>query len=561
MSLLKKIYKTGLVFGVLTSLSCTDQLLEMNENPNGANPADASPNLVLSTVLSETGRVFVGLGYQDIAGVMQHTQKDGWESGHNSYDWGGNNDWTGYYNILRNNKFIYDKAVEMNQPLHQAVSLTVKSLLFGLITDLWGDAPYSKALQGDKGTLDVIYPAFDSQQKIYEGILADLEQANTLLSASSFNSALGSADVYFQGNASKWRKFANSLALRYYMRLAEKMPAVAKAGIEKIAGNPTQYPLITSVADNAAMAFPGNSNADSWPSNATYDNDATNYRRIKMGQTLVQALLDRNDPRIGVWANKVEIFLQVNASIPANTDRVADTIVNGVPRKVRYISLDRLRPAGTQVSSLNQHPDYVGLPIKLSVPYTYNQFNNGTQSARNPHVSWVNSKFADAKSGIKAGILSAAEVHFILAEASAVYGWNAGDAETHYKQAIQASFQTWGLTDAAALNAYLAQPLVKFNGTQEQIITQKWISSWSVATEAWMDWRRTGLPKLEGTSQAGVLPVRFYYPLAERNQNAENIKAANESLEKTQYSSLGNDGAANSIWSKPWIIQGTGKPW
>ncbi len=561
MSLLKKIYKTGLVFGVLTSLSCTDQLIEMNENPNGADPETASPNLVLSTVLSEAGKVFVGLGYQDIAGVMQHTQKDGWESGHNSYDWGGSNDWSGYYGILRNNKYVYDKAVEMEQPLHQAVSLIMKSLMFGLITDLWGDAPYSKALQGDKRTLDVIYPVFDSQQQIYQGILADLELANTLLSASSFNSTLGSADIYFQGNASKWRKFGNSLALRYYMRLAEKLPDVAKTGIEKIAGNPTQYPVITSVADDVAMAFPGNSNADSWPSNATYDNDATNYRRIKMCQTLVQALLDREDPRIGVWANKVEIFLQVNASLPANTDRIADTIVNGVARRVRYISPDRLRPAGTPIESVNQHPDYVGLPLKLSVPYVYNQFTNGTQSARNPHVSWVNSKFADAKSGIKARILSAAEVHFILAEASAAYGWNAGDAETHYQQAIQASFQAWGLTDANALAAYLAQPLVKFDGTQEQIITQKWISTWSVATEAWMDWRRTGLPKLEGTSLAGVLPVRFYYPLTERNQNAENIGAANGRLEQTQYSPLGDDGAANSIYSKPWVIQGTGKPW
>ncbi len=561
MSLLKNIYKTGLVFGVLTSLSCTDQLIEMNENPNGADPATASPNLVLSTVLSETGRVFVNLGYQDIAGVMQHTQKDGWEGGHNFYDWGGSNDWSGYYGILRNNKFVYDKAVENNQPLHQGVSLVMKSLIFGLITDLWGDAPYSKALQGDKRTLDLIYPAFDSQQQIYEGILADLEQANTLLSASSFNSTLGSADVYYQGNASKWRKFANSLALRYYMRLAEKMPAVAKAGIEKIAANPTQYPVITSVADDVAMAFPGNSNADSWPSNATYDNDATNYRRIKMCQTLVQALLDRNDPRIAVWANKVEVFLQVKETLPRGTDRTADTIVNGVPRKVRYLSPDKLLPAGTPVSSVNQHPDYVGLPIKLSVPYTYNQFTKGTQSARNPHVSWVNSAFADARSGIKARFMSAAEVHFILAEASAVYGWNAGDAETHYKQAIQASFQAWGLTDATALSAYLAQPLVKFNGKQEQIITQKWISSWSVATEAWMDWRRTGFPKLEGTALSGVLPVRLYYPLTERNQNAENLKTANSHLEQTPFSSFGDDGSANSIWSKPWIIQGTGKPW
>ncbi|WP_345026494.1 SusD/RagB family nutrient-binding outer membrane lipoprotein [Ravibacter arvi] len=554
----KTIYKIGMALMLSTALSCTDQLIEMNQNPNGSDPSAANPNMVLSTVLTEAGRAFVGLGYQDVAGVMQYTQKDGWIGGHNSYEWNGSNDWSGYYGILRNNKFVYDKAVALEQPLQQGVSLVMKSLLFGLITDLWGDAPYSKALQGEKGGPEFVFPAFDPQQQIYEGILADLEQANTLLSAGSFNSTLGTYDVYFQGNVLKWRKFANSLALRYYMRLAEKLPAVAKAGVEKIVADPTKYPIILDAADDVTLGFPGNSNADSWPSNATYDTDSTNYRRIKMCQTFVDALLERNDPRIGAWANKVKIFLQVKATLPAGTDRIADTVVNGVARKVRYMSPDKLVPSGTPVSSINQHPDYVGLPIKLSIPYTYNQFGAGVQSARNPHVSWVNSEFANAKSGIKARILTAAEVNFILAEASSVYKWNAGAAETHYYKGIEASFKAWKVSNYAE---YIKQPLVVFDGTQKQIITQKWISSWSMATEAWMDWRRTGYPVLEGAGRADVLPVRFYYPLAERDQNADNIGQANATLEKTQFSALGDDGAANSIWSKPWVIQGTKKPW
>ncbi len=557
---LKNIKKVGLCMLLMTPLSCTDALIEMNQNPNGADPATTNPNMVLSTVLTEAARAFVELGYQNVAGVMQHTQKDGWESGHNSYDWGGSNSWSGYYGILRNNQFVYEKAVEAEQPLQQGVTLIMKSLMFGLITDLWGDAPYSQALKGHLGDTDHIFPVFDSQQSIYEGILADLETANQLLAAPSFNSSLGTADVFYNGDAGKWRKFANSLALRYYMRLAEKLPAAAKAGIEKIANSPDNYPVITTAAEDVAMTFPGNSNGDSWPSNATYDTDSTNYRRIKMADTFVRALLERDDPRIGVWANKVRIFLSVNPDLPKGTDRIADTLLNGEMRKVRYMSPDMLLPAGTTLDDINQHPDYVGLPIRISVPYTYNQFTTGVQSARNPHVSWVNSNFANAKSGIKARIMSAAEVHFILAEAAAVYKWNTGDAETHYNQAVQASFVAWGLTPAAAAT-YLAGPKVAFDGTQEQLITQKWISSWSVATESWMDWRRTGYPQLEGTSAAGVLPVRFYYDLAERNQNAANYNAAADRLEQTSFSSFGDDGLKNSIWSKPWIIQGTPKPW
>jgi len=547
-----------MVCGLLSAISCTDHLIELNKNPNGSDPANANPNMVLSTVLTETGRLVVNMGYQDMAGLMQHTQKDGWGGGHNSQEWGGSNDWSGFYSILRNNKFVHEKAVELDQPVLQGVTMVMRSFLFGMIADLWGDAPYTNALQGDKDDLNYIFPAYDPQQKIYEGVLEDLEAANTILMGAT-TSTLGSADVYFQGNIMRWRKFANSLALRYYMRLSEKLPNVARAGIERIVNDPDRYPIILTVADDVTMSFPGNSNADSWPSNATYDTDSTNYRRIKMCDTFVQALLEREDPRIAAWANKVQIFLVVNPAFPAGTDRIADTVVNGENRRVRYLSPDKLTPVGTPIESVNQHPDYVGIPIKTSVPYNYNQNAGGVQSARNPHVSWVNTRFANAKSGIPARLLSAAEVNFILAEAKAVYGWNTGDAEARYNNAIRASFQAWGLGNA--VEAYLQHPKVVFDGTQEQIITQKWIASWSVATEAWMDWRRTGYPVLEGASFAPVPPVRYYYPLAERDRNNDNVQAALKNLEQTPYSSFGEDTPANSIWSKPWVIQGTGKPW
>lgn len=529
----------------------------MNENPNGAGPGSANPRLVLTTVLTESFKSFVNLGYQDIAGVMQHTQKDGWGGGHNSYEWGGSNGWSGYYGILRNNKFVHDKAVESGNTLQQGITLVMKSLMFGLITDLWGDAPYSQALKADEAGIENKFPVYDTQQKIYEGILADLEQANTILSE-NVTGEVGNADVIFNGNATKWRRFANSLALRYYMRLSEKTPDVAKQGIEKIVADPAKYPLILSIADDAAMSYPGNNNGDSWPSNATYDSDSTNYRRIKMANTYVTKLMERNDPRIEVFANRVKVFLHVDNTYPAGTDRVEDTtMANGEVRLVRKLSPSAL-PSTVSVSDLNQNPDYVGLPLMLSVPFAYNLSTDQTQSSRNPHVSWVNTVFANAKNGIKARVLSAAEVHFILAEASAVYGWAAGDAEAHYNRAIQASFEVWNAGDAAD---YLTEPTVIFDGTQEQILTQKWIASWSVAAEAWFDWRRTGYPVLEGASLQGVLPVRFYYPLEERNLNTANVNAAIERLELSSYNDPLLNNGKNGIWSKPWIIQGTGKPW
>ena len=128
---MKKIYIILLGFiSIIAGISCKKQLIDLNENPNGADPGSANPNLVLSTVLTESAKAFVNLGYLDIAGVMQHTQKDGWAGGHNNYDWGNSNNWTGFYDILRNNKFVYDKAVALNFPLHEGMALVMNSLLF-----------------------------------------------------------------------------------------------------------------------------------------------------------------------------------------------------------------------------------------------------------------------------------------------------------------------------------------------------------------------------------------------------------------------------------------------
>src|SRR5690606_30275167 len=137
-------------------------------------------------------------------------QKDGWGGGHNEYDWNKSNDWSGIYGILRNNQYVYNRSVSLGYELQQGVSLVMKCYLFGLIAELWGDAPYTQALMGDQN----LFPVYDTQEAIYSGILTDLETANTLLSKSktAYNSNINLPDIYFAGEPSKWRAFANSLA-------------------------------------------------------------------------------------------------------------------------------------------------------------------------------------------------------------------------------------------------------------------------------------------------------------------------------------------------------------
>ncbi len=553
-----KIYRRSrLAFLVSTILllgSCKDYLVELNENPNGAEPSNAHPNLVLPTVLSETGKLYLNLGYQDLAGVMQHTQKDGWNGSHNNYDWEGSNSWNAYYDILRNNKFVLERSEELGYETHQGIALVIKSFVFGLMADLWGDVPYSEALQAQEG--GTMTAKYDRQEDVYMGVLADLEHANQLLSkpAAQYSAQTGSSDLYFNGDPDKWQRFANSLALRYYMRLSHKLPQIAQAGIEKIVQNPTTYPLILQAADDATMSFPGTNAGDSWPFNLTFDSsdEGTNFRRIKMAHTLVEHMRAEQDPRLGVWAQRVQIPISIDASLPPGTDAIIDG--------VRKISPDKLAAMGANPDEINQNPDYVGLPISLVGPQAFNLSPDVNQSARNPHVSWLNDMYRQTSGPLlRARLLSAAEVNLILAEA-ALKGWNVGDPQARYEAGVKASFDAWGL--ASQYEAYIAG--APYEGTIQQVIEQKWVSSWTAAAEAWFDWRRTGFPELQTGSQAmgPVLPVRFYYMSSERELNKDNAEQAIANLEVTPYTPFGAvGGAGNSAWSKPWVLQGTGKPW
>ncbi len=537
----------AVVLLLLTFLFSCEDLTETNQNPNGVDPTTVHPNLLITTVLSEASKQIVNYGFGDIAGVMQHTQKDAWFSGHNDYDWS-DQSWAKFYEILRNNNHMYNRSVELGLEFHQGVAHVMKALMFAHITDIWGDAPYVNALNGDQGGEENLLPAFDSQQAIYNGILEDLETANTLLSKSKseYDEIFDDADVIYGGDPTKWRKFANSLMLRYYMRISSKDPSTATAGIAKILGNSTQYPIITDVADDANMAYPGTGEADAWPGNTVFDGTSgSNYRRRKMCSTLVDAMQAVNDPRLAVWANRVEVPIVVDAGLPAGTDEVIDGIRNISPDVVG----DRL---------VDTDPDYVGIPPSVSaLPSGHNLNPTPGQLSFNPHVSFLNDIYKEASGPLlQARLISAAEVHFILSEA-ALEGLTGGDAQTHYESAIMASLEAWGVE--GEYDTYIAGPAA-YNGTQEQILEQKWIASWTNAAESWADFRRTGLPALVAgpAAKRTVLPVRFYYMTKELDINTTNAENAVSLLEETAYSQA--DGK-NSAWSKSWLLQGMNKPW
>ncbi len=544
---------TILVLGVILTVSCHG-LEDLNVNPNKIGGENVDPNLLVPTVINGVGRTVVDLGFGDLAGVMQHTQKDGWSSGHNNYDWNNRSQsWNGYYQILYNDKTLIKKAEDDNLDFHEGVGLVMKCYLFGLITDLWGDAPYTDALRGDEGP-EYFDAVLDNQMTIYEGIQSDLKTANALLSGSQ-GSYLGidaSQDILYGGDVAKWRKLANSLSLRYYMRLSAKDPAWAEQGIKGIVNNPSQFPLILQSADDANMAYIGNTSSDAWPSNTDFDTSPQGaYFRLKMGKPLVDMLQDLDDPRLAVWAEKIAIPLVLVPDAPDGTDYIADG--------KRYVSQDIVdtyeSPDGVGYP-VDFDPEYVGYPPGMTFGMAYNLSKNTNQGATNPHASQLNAIYKEASGPLlQSRLMSAAEVNFILAEA-AFKGWAPGTAQQYYNEGIKQSLTAWGV--GGDYSTYISGPAA-YTGYAD-IINQKWIASWTAATEAWFDYRRTGLPDLHAgpAAKRQALPLRFYYNVDEMDTNP-NVETAIEKLEPTPFK--GDDASNNSAWSKIWLLQGTNEPY
>lgn len=550
-----------LVTALVLLASCEERLSEMNVNPNGVDPQTANPNMLMPTVMTGLATNYLNLGYGDIAGVVQHTQKDGWYTGHNSYDWGPQ-DWSGWYGLLRNNDFLYQRAKALDFPFHQGVALTMRACLFGMVTDLWGDAPYTQSLQGNAA---VLLPAFDSQEVIYKGIIEDLKAASTLFATRNTNGLIANYDVYYKGNAELWQKFANSLLLRYYLRVSAKMPELAKAGVESVYQSGI---YLKSASEDATMAYIGASSGDSWPTATSFD-AGSNFRRLKPAQPFLQKLVGYQDPRLTVWFSPVHVQWVADATLATAADefiRKDGVIQPGVRSLTDAVFL--AEKAKGHVYTRHYNParlgrtldtnTYVGLPVGMLRPDTHNYNPTEGQTLENQHVSQLAPVYRERNAPLlKARLLSAAEVHFILAEA-ALKGWQVGDAAGHYNAGVQQSLNTWGVGDRYA--AYIQQPGVAYQGSLAQVMEQKWIASWTAATEAWFDFRRTGLPALlpGPASPEPVVPVRFNYGDNELNFNAGNANQAITNLEQTPYSGLRG---RNSPWSKPWIVKGTGKPW
>jgi len=175
----------------------------------------------------------------------------------------------------------------------------------------FGSIPYSDAFKGAEGVLQSKY---DSEESIFNAILSNLKDV-----ADSFASGFPSddygflnGDLLYQNSAVskpiasedafiKWQKFCNALRLRIAMRIVNVAPALAQSTIEEIFNNPSKYPYIDSINDQAYFWWHGSKPYfEPWYDNSvTRDDDG-------MADIFIDHLKKMEDPRLFVYAKPAE---------------------------------------------------------------------------------------------------------------------------------------------------------------------------------------------------------------------------------------------------------------
>ncbi|MCU0324917.1 MAG: SusD/RagB family nutrient-binding outer membrane lipoprotein [Spirosomaceae bacterium] len=307
---LNKIIYSFLIVGTLgTVSSCTSEFDEMNTDPN--NPtAIGAQYLFPYAVEKSVDRYWGGntrferlnldgamLWIQYLARNIYSNEGDNYGITPTFY----NNTWKSLYNdgLVNFQRIITESGEKGKTPNknYEGVALVMRSWVFSLLTDLYGAIPYSDALKGTE-TSPVYTPTYDSMDKVYAGLLADLKLANEKLTVGG---PAVSGDIIYNGDILKWKKFANSLRLKLANRQAAKKSAESRAIMKEILADAAKFPIFTSNTDNALLA-----NTATRPSNNEWHEVMVFGSRTdwNISKTLVDKLSALGDTRLGIFANK-----------------------------------------------------------------------------------------------------------------------------------------------------------------------------------------------------------------------------------------------------------------
>lgn len=522
--------------------SCSDEYMEnMNTDPSKA--ATIDPNAQLTTAQLQTyGDLSMMEIYRNYHYAFTQQLMGCW----NTTNYGGrhtldNNEmsriWTSFYTQSLKNIIDaqYRTAEDAEKVNINSVLRIYRVYLMSIITDTYGDAPFSEAGLGFlEGKFN---PKYDKQEDIYNAFFLELEDAVNKIDPTK-DKVTG--DLIYAGDVTKWQQLANSLRLRFAMRISNVNPTKAQTEFENaLAANGG---VITDASSDALIKYM--TIAFSFGQEAYSD-----YR----GNSLSQ-LLFGNDPANNPSYLCSTFFNQLRQSGDPRTFKISrcyyDGLMSATSPDNRVDITQEMIEKGIDFSPRNPgayswEPWPTGYDSDICKELAVNNPSVTATMVREVEPKLANNFLKSDNPGV---VMTSAEVKFLMAEAT-VKKWNVGSvsAEDLYKQGVRAAMDfltdNYGCTATtdAEFDAFI-QGRGTFGHTDNQkleaINTQAWILHFTNPAECWANVRRSGYPKLKSPAEYGFgqyltggteIPVRLCYPVLESSYNK---KSYNEAIER-----------------------------
>ena len=469
-------------------IGCND-FEELNINPN--EPTSVASGVLFTSAIRTAVQTSSNESFLLANNIAQLTAKT-LRTEVDSYNWNAFPTlWEGLYESLTDLEQVIAISEENGNNQAKGAALVIKAWVYSTLTNTYGNIPYSEAIMGATANFT---PSYDSQEAIYNDLLATLDTAVSLLD----QSGAIDGDIIYEGDSSKWKKFANSLQLRLLLQASKNMNVASK-----FSSIVSQGELFVSNEDQASLSFL-NSFPNQFPTRPLKIGD---FDAVALSQSSLGVLSGLKDPRLSRYAR------------PEEDNYDAPTFL-GVENGVGGQTGSRLGAAYYDYPGLTS-ADKLGISTAEGLLMTY------------------------------------AELEFILAEAS-LNGWITDSVVDHYKNGIQAShdyydvnYTPYGWTD---FEDYYTNSGVAYDEVMD-LYEQKWLSVFFTGMEPYFETRRMyineggfeGLRFVKapiGTNGNNYkLPLRFLYPGQEQSLNQANYTEAASTY-------IGGD----SITSKMWIV-------
>ncbi|MEL0454823.1 SusD/RagB family nutrient-binding outer membrane lipoprotein [Flavobacteriaceae bacterium SZ-1-7] len=543
----KRITKYSVLLGLMVTMlfnSCETLNLELQEDPNELGESSADPNFVLNSIEGTFGFQHFGLN-AIVEPMMRHNHLFGTYANSAGTETM-NAAWQQTYAITTNLNFIKPIAEARGLPQHIGVGQVVEAFAYITLVDFIGTAAYSQAVNAEFPN-----PKLDEGEDIYNAMYDQLDEAIVNLSQEN---AIAFNDIYYNGDASKWIKLANSLKLRMYVqsKLVATPAMVASLNAIVASGN-----FISDPADDFQVLFGTNeTNPDNrHPYFQQQYGQGTDAGNVFQSNDFMNLLLntksapdprtpyyfyrqDLNDPPAQDYDHCTPSFLYcyLGDGYDGRDHGDDEGIENDGLQRVAY----GIYPGGGAYDSAGTQAEEIAV---ANSTFVYDPSASGTEAEQralhiSTHLSTVNPSTVNSTNNGGAGVgpfLTACFVHFLLAEAAlpAPQGMGAsGNSATLLEKAMQLSFDKVADVSgipmpSADVDDYIDEVMAEFNaadneGKLEVIAREFYIASFGNSIEAYNLYRRTGYPTLEPhvLSSGGAFPRSFFLPASELNTNA-----------------------------------------